>query len=260
MAIATRQGQGGSPRAASGNPGHFGRLVTAGLLLGVVWVAVYWWWPAEPAVSFASGGLAAGSDTPIVIEGAESPAGGAASTAPGAPFEARLPESASPTWPKAGGAGAPSGDASTTIAGVRPPGFLEHTIAQGDTPESISRAFFGTPLHADAILRANPQVSPTNLRVGRVVRVPKDPANIQGVPTTRPATASDHTVTSDPPRPATPEQYVVQKGDSLGKIAKRIYADERLATLLFDANRDQLDSPDKVRVGQVLRVPPKPKD
>ena len=54
-----------------------------------------------------------------------------------------------------------------------------------------------------------------------------------------------------------PEQtYEVQKGDSLSKIAKRHYGDANAWPRIFEANRDQLDDPDLIRPGQVLRFPP----
>jgi hypothetical protein len=63
------------------------------------------------------------------------------------------------------------------------------------------------------------------------------------------------------PAPVTPpaeEFYVVQPGDTLGGIAKKVYADFRLWTLIFEANQDKISSPNLIRVGMELRIPPKP--
>jgi nucleoid-associated protein YgaU len=49
--------------------------------------------------------------------------------------------------------------------------------------------------------------------------------------------------------------YAVQAGDSLMKIARDMYGDASLWTKLFYENRDTLDRPNQLRVGQVLRVP-----
>jgi len=49
--------------------------------------------------------------------------------------------------------------------------------------------------------------------------------------------------------------YTVQSGDSLSKIAKRFYGDAKLYPKIFEANRDQLSDPDKIRVGQTLKLP-----
>jgi len=63
------------------------------------------------------------------------------------------------------------------------------------------------------------------------------------------------------PKPAAPAEnpytqtYVVQKGDTLSKIAADRYGDARLYTKIFEANRDVLSNPDKIKPGQKLRIP-----
>ena len=53
-----------------------------------------------------------------------------------------------------------------------------------------------------------------------------------------------------------PEQsYTVEKGDNLSKIAKHFYGKSSAWPTIFEANRDQLDDPDKIKPGQVLRIP-----
>lgn len=50
--------------------------------------------------------------------------------------------------------------------------------------------------------------------------------------------------------------YTVAKGDTLSKIAKGHYGKASRWPLIFEANRDQLDNPDRIKPGQVLRIPP----
>jgi nucleoid-associated protein YgaU len=52
--------------------------------------------------------------------------------------------------------------------------------------------------------------------------------------------------------------YTVQAGDTLSSIAKLVYGRSGLWTLIFEANRDLLSDPAKIRPGQVLRIPPQP--
>ena len=53
-----------------------------------------------------------------------------------------------------------------------------------------------------------------------------------------------------------PEQtYTVAKGDTLSKIAREFYGKASAWPKIFEANRDQLDDPDRIRPGQVLRIP-----
>ena len=54
---------------------------------------------------------------------------------------------------------------------------------------------------------------------------------------------------------AAPKVHVVEKGDTLGAIAKKYYGKASAYTKIFEANRDVLDDPDKIRPGQKLRIP-----
>lgn len=51
--------------------------------------------------------------------------------------------------------------------------------------------------------------------------------------------------------------YMVEKGDTLSRIAKQHLGDANAWKKIFDANRDQLDDPDRIQPGQVLKLPPK---
>ncbi|MBJ7516821.1 MAG: LysM peptidoglycan-binding domain-containing protein [Stenotrophomonas sp.] len=51
--------------------------------------------------------------------------------------------------------------------------------------------------------------------------------------------------------------YTVEKGDTLSKIAKQHLGDANAWKKIFDANRDQLDDPDRIQPGQVLKLPSK---
>lgn len=50
-------------------------------------------------------------------------------------------------------------------------------------------------------------------------------------------------------------QRTVVAGDTLSSIAGAEYGDPGLFGRIFEANRDQLDDPDLIRPGQVLRIP-----
>lgn len=49
--------------------------------------------------------------------------------------------------------------------------------------------------------------------------------------------------------------YEVVAGDTLSKIAKKYYGDANKYMKIFDANKDQLKDPDKINVGQKLKIP-----
>lgn len=49
--------------------------------------------------------------------------------------------------------------------------------------------------------------------------------------------------------------YTVKAGDTLSKIAKEKLGDSSAYMEIYNANRDQLSDPDKIRPGQVLKIP-----
>ena len=49
--------------------------------------------------------------------------------------------------------------------------------------------------------------------------------------------------------------YTVKSGDTLSKISKQFYGSANDYMKIFDANRDQLNDPDKIKVGQELKIP-----
>ena len=51
------------------------------------------------------------------------------------------------------------------------------------------------------------------------------------------------------------QTYTVKSGDTLSKIAKEFLGDSGAYREIFDANRDQLSDPDKIKPGQVLKIP-----
>lgn len=230
------------------------RLAIGVLLLAALWIAVYWWWePQEqrdgritfgdhpatvPAVQVSepdAGELAGPPESPIVDEPiAQEPA----------PVEA-TPQPVRAEQPDR-----------RPIA-VIPPQFQSYTVKAGDTLRTISMKFFGTTTHAGAIARSNPLMDPERLRAGRVIRVPRDPSNIQGKPAPQPVVADGG---KDKPGRASaagkpPKTYTVRSGDSLSEIAKDLLGSSGKADAIFRANRDKLKDPDDLRVGLVLMIP-----
>ncbi|HQR46536.1 MAG TPA: LysM peptidoglycan-binding domain-containing protein [Thermoanaerobaculia bacterium] len=49
--------------------------------------------------------------------------------------------------------------------------------------------------------------------------------------------------------------YTVVSGDSLSKIAKKLYGDAGRWMEIWEANKDQIKNPDLIHPGQVLRIP-----
>ena len=50
-------------------------------------------------------------------------------------------------------------------------------------------------------------------------------------------------------------QYTVAAGDTLSGIAQKYYSNASEWPIIFEANRDQIQNPDRIFPGQVLRIP-----
>jgi nucleoid-associated protein YgaU len=58
---------------------------------------------------------------------------------------------------------------------------------------------------------------------------------------------------------STPNKYAqyheVKRGDTLSKIAEEYYGDKMMYPKIFEANKDILKDPNKIKPGQKLRIP-----
>lgn len=86
-----------------------------------------------------------------------------------------------------------------------------------------------------------PKPSFSNVQSGGSSTAPSAPPTPQPTPPSAPAAA--------------PRTYTVVAGDSLSKIAKKLYGDGNQWKRIFDANRDQIKNPDLIHPGQVLKIP-----
>lgn len=80
-----------------------------------------------------------------------------------------------------------------------------------------------------------------------VVSVDDDKLKVEGqkaatnTPVTAPAKASTY--------------YTIESGDTLSKIAQRVYGDPQQYDKIFEANREVIQDPDKIYPGQKIRIP-----
>lgn len=218
-----------------------GRIAGFGALLAALWIGVYWWWPSDRTkVTFASETAPVNHTTPTPPAGAK--------PAPGPHRAAEMAENR-PSSPEP----RPKPREVLPPIMVEPPRFTEHTVKSGETLSAISKRYFGSSTRANDILRANPLLDPARLRPGRVIRIPKDPGNIQGKPVSPP---SEPAQPSPDPVPSIKE-YVVHAGDTLSGIATDIYGTSGMARAIYQANRDILADEHSLRVGMRLKLPPK---
>lgn len=78
---------------------------------------------------------------------------------------------------------------------------------------------------------------------------------IKTVPDWRNDIVADIKATGAAPSAAAERTYTVKPGDTLSKIAKEMLGNANAYMEIFNANKDQLQDPDKIKPGQVLRIP-----
>jgi LysM repeat protein len=70
-----------------------------------------------------------------------------------------------------------------------------------------------------------------------------------------PAPAASAPAAAPAPAPAAAKTYTVKAGDTLSAIAKAHLGSASAYMKIFELNKDQLSDPDKIKPGQVLRLP-----
>ena len=80
-------------------------------------------------------------------------------------------------------------------------------------------------------------------------------AAIKTIPTWKNDVVADIQVTGGPAASAKATTYTVKAGDTLSKIAKDHLGSAGAYMKIFEANKDQLTDPDKIKPGQVLKIP-----
>jgi nucleoid-associated protein YgaU len=78
---------------------------------------------------------------------------------------------------------------------------------------------------------------------------------IKTIPTWQKDIVADIKVTGAPAAAAAARTYTVKAGDTLSAIAKEHLGSANAYMKIFDLNKDQLTDPDKIKPGQVLRLP-----
>jgi nucleoid-associated protein YgaU len=86
---------------------------------------------------------------------------------------------------------------------------------------------------------------PTGTQVTPTPRVEPHDSGIVSGGSSQLTTRDEHTLQS----------YTVEKGDSLSKIAKRVYGKASRWREIYELNKDNIKDPDLIYPGQVLRLP-----
>jgi len=136
-----------------------------------------------------------------------------------------------------------------------------YKVQSGDTLSSIAQTLKLGKGGLKALIAANKTTlpDPNRLKVGMTLNVPA-PA-VTAVSPTTPVTPNgnkvamaDSTPKLDATTPPAAGDYTVQSGDTLERIARKVFDDGRRWQDIHNWNRDQLPDPARLRVGQVLKI------
>ncbi len=143
--------------------------------------------------------------------------------------------------------------------------YKSYTIKKGDTLEVIAKRELGSKSKVSEILKANEGLNPRKLMPGKTILIPRDSSGtaspMGGTTETekhsevKPLSSTFEPTPSNGSQSGSIDSYVVVKGDTLWKIAKKTYGDGNKWKKIFDANRNQLPNADALRPGMKLKIP-----
>lgn len=116
-----------------------------------------------------------------------------------------------------------------------------------------SRILMGIVLGLTASIAA-PQ-EPTQEPLQEPIQEPSGSSTDRGRPRTDDVVTDVESTDAPATMTAEADTYTVQAGDTLMSIARAHYNDESMYLTIFEANRTVLESPDDLKVGQVLSLP-----
>lgn len=158
---------------------------------------------------------------------------------------------------------APNSDVTGNGPSVTPSAAGGYVVKKGDTFAKIAKSLKTT---VKALEAANPGVSSNSLKIGQTLNVPADAGTSAEAPKPAPSVSGSSSAASDSGSAARsseskagsgrPTTYVVKKGDTLSKIAKKYYGSEKAWQRIVRANRDSLNRDgSNLSIGMELRLP-----
>ncbi|MDW8262274.1 MAG: LysM peptidoglycan-binding domain-containing protein, partial [Phycisphaerales bacterium] len=125
-----------------------------------------------------------------------------------------------------------------------------YTVKPGDSLARIAEEVYGSQVYFKAIQQANPQVDPMKLKPGMVLRLP-EPKAVKA--------RGGHDDDSPPPPVDSAAEYRVVAGDSLSRIAIKLYGNPARWEEIYELNKAKIGAdPARLKVGMVLTLPAAP--
>ena len=146
----------------------------------------------------------------------------------------------------------PTSSTAAKTSATATPAANVHVVAAGDTLSSIAKQYWGTSQGWENIVKANPGLTPTTLKIGAKLNIPAKDAVI--VNTTAAPAKSGATVAA-----VAAQNYEVVSGDTLSQISNKVYGESKHWNLIYEANKKVIgEDPAELVVGTKLIIPAKP--
>ena len=147
-------------------------------------------------------------------------------------------------------------------------GEKTYVVKAGDTLSTIAASQWSGKGGLKAILDANKDVlpNPNKLRVGMTLKIPAAAPAVTSAPTRTDAPKPDapkndagakknEALTKEVTKESHADsEYIVQSGDTLERIARKVFSDGRKWRDIYEWNREALPEPGRLQVGQVLKM------
>ncbi len=119
----------------------------------------------------------------------------------------------------------------------------KHTVARGEDLWHISQKYYQSGYNWVDIAKANELANANVITVGLELVIPRTAVK----EVTRVQVSATETIATD--------EYLVQKGDYLWKIAVRAYGDGYAWTKIWQANKELIADPNIIEPGTLLKLP-----
>jgi len=203
---------------------------------------------------------AGGSAGEAAIEAMPGPGEDDSATAE-APTEESGPTAHGEEPPEAGPGDSPAGEVvgRRTVPEVPAGGGRPYLVRPGDTFRSIAAEILGDPTFERWLREANRDVVGPEPEPNTVLYIPLLDKELEAKGSGEPAEAAPA-----PPRDPAPEAptkspepviHLVKKGETLIDLSRQYFGSPGRWKEIFEANRDQIDDPGRIRPGMKLRIP-----
>lgn len=160
--------------------------------------------------------------------------------------------------PPAPGAAQPAQQPPAVVPAADAP--ITHVVTAKDSLYDIAKKYYGKGSLWPKLAAANPGKvgKEGTIREGAKLSIPAvlDGIARRGSAPVQPGTAPTTPPAAPPAEPGSPRKYTVQKGDTLGIIAKRELGSAKRIEDILELNPD-IDDEDTIFVGMVITLPPK---